>query len=152
MSVPADETLALENFVPYRLSIVANRVSGGLSRLYAERFNLSIPQWRVLAVLARGKGVTAEQVCRATAMDKVAVSRAVARLVARRFVIRRRDAADGRRRLLSLSASGRRVYEQIVPLARAYERDLLERVDGARAELGRVLDALEAATAGSDTG
>lgn len=143
MSADDIAVIALEEFLPYRISIVANRVSRGLARLYAQRFDLSIPQWRVLAVLARASGVTAEQVCRLTAMDKVAVSRAVARLAARRYVRRRRDTTDGRRRLLSLSVAGRRVYEQIVPLALGYERALLEQIDVSPAELRRVLTALE---------
>lgn len=143
----SDTALALGRFLPYRLSLVANRVSRGLAQLYAQRFNLTIPQWRVIAVLAGEPGISADRVCALTAMDKVAVSRAVARLAARRYLTRRRDPSDGRRVLLSLSAAGRRVHGQIVPLARAYEAGLLAQLGGVERDLARVLDALETATA-----
>lgn len=142
--------LILEQFVPYRLSLVANRVSRSLSRIYADRFGLSIPQWRVLAVLAQHKRLSAEQVARFTAMDKVAVSRAVARLAGRRYLRRRRDPADRRRSVLSLSRSGRSVYEQIAPLACDYERALLQRLNSARSQLEQVLTDLEQATDARD--
>lgn len=148
----AEAGLTLAQFLPYRLSLIANRVSRQLARLYAERFDLSIAQWRVLAVLAAEDDVGADHVCRMTAMDKVAVSRAVSRLVARRYVRRRRDSADRRRVLLSLSATGRRVYAQIVPLARAYETQLVSRLGGVDDDLTRVLDALEDATAADPSG
>lgn len=137
------DVLRLAQFLPYRLSALANRVSRALSREYAERFGLTIPQWRVMAVLGAQDAESAEEVGRATAMDKVAVSRAVTRLAARRLVLRRRDAADGRRLVLSLSAEGRRIYAEIVPLARAFEDRLTKGMPGGRERLMTVLDELE---------
>ena len=137
--------LRLEQFLPYRLSVLANRVSRALSREYAEAFGLTIPEWRVMAVLGAGDARSAEAVSRATAMDKVAVSRAVARLAARRLVLRRRDATDRRRLVLNLSAEGQRTYERIVPLAAAFEKRLADGLRGGRERLIRVLDELDAA-------
>lgn len=145
-AAPEDPLLELEHFVPYRLSLVANRMSRALSRIYAERFDLTIPQWRVPAVLAQYPAVSAEQVGRLTAMDKVAVSRAVARLLRRRYLHRRRDRDDRRRSVLSLSPAGTVVYRQIAPLARAYESALLQRLRTARKDLDRLLTDLEHAT------
>ncbi|MDF3075296.1 MAG: MarR family transcriptional regulator [Alphaproteobacteria bacterium] len=64
--------LVLEQFLPYRLSIVAQTVSGALSKLYASRFDLSVPQWRVMAVLGRYEPISANEVCDRVVMDKVA--------------------------------------------------------------------------------
>lgn len=77
MSVPASAipALDLEHFLPYRLSVLSNTVSTALAGAYARRFGLSIPQWRVIAVLARTPGLSAAAVAERTAMDKVAVSR-----------------------------------------------------------------------------
>jgi DNA-binding MarR family transcriptional regulator len=117
---------ALEMFLPYRLSIVTQTVSGALSKLYASRFDLSIPQWRVMAVLGRYEPLSANEVCDRVVMDKVAVSRAVQAMLRRGLVERTVDASDRRRSALRLSKRGRAIHAEIVPLAIEYERRLLE--------------------------
>src|SRR6478672_11658564 len=74
-------TLDLEHFLPYRLSVLSNRVSGAIAQMYSERFDLGVTEWRVMAVLGRYPKLSAGEVAQRTAMDKVAVSRAVAGLV-----------------------------------------------------------------------
>lgn len=138
--------LRLERFLPYRLSVLANRTSGALARVYAARFRLSVPQWRVMAVLAETPALSASQVAERTAMDKVMVSRAVTGLLRSRRVRRTTDRGDRRRSVLRLSERGLAVYREIVPLARAYEARLLAALAPAdRAALDRLLDALSAA-------
>jgi DNA-binding MarR family transcriptional regulator len=117
--------LELEQFLPYRLSVLSNTVSTALAGAYARRFGLTIPQWRVIAVLARTPGLSAAGVVERTAMDKVAVSRAVTGLVRARRVRRVLAPSDRRRSVLTLTARGMQVYGRIVPLALAYERRLL---------------------------
>lgn len=114
----------LEAFLPYRLSITANRISRAFARAYAERFGLTIPEWRVMAVLGTGGPISAGGIVERTAMDKVKVSRAVAALEAKGQLARRPHPEDRRSALLELTAAGRRVFEQIVPLARALEAEL----------------------------
>ena len=106
--------------------MLANTVSRALARQYQERFGLSVPQWRVMAVLGRFPDLSASEVAEKTAMDKVMVSRAVAGLLAEGRLERRTAEHDRRRSRLRLSVAGRQVYAQIVPLARAYEAQLLE--------------------------
>jgi DNA-binding MarR family transcriptional regulator len=118
-------TLELDRFLPYRLSVLSNIVSTAISGAYEKRFGLTIPQWRVMAVLAMTPDLSAAEVAERTAMDKVAVSRAVASLLRERRVVRRTARADRRRSLLRLSAAGRKVYAQVVPMALDYEKDLL---------------------------
>ena len=69
--------MKLHEFTPYRLSVLTNRISNLIARAYTDRFGISIPQWRVIAVLGEESGITATEVVQRTAMDKVAVSRAV---------------------------------------------------------------------------
>ncbi len=121
--------LNLDDFLPYRLSVLSNTVSRALARLYQQRFGLSIPEWRVMAILGSASGLTALQVVERSAMDKVAVSRAVARLVARGLIVATGDDSDRRRRRLALTTDGKAMYDEIVPLALDYERGLLERLD-----------------------
>jgi len=142
--------LDLDHFLPYRLSVLTNRISQGLAELYAARFSLSITQWRVIAVLGRYPGLSATAVAERAAMDKVAVSRAVAHLLERGLLERQMHAADRRRSILRLSAQGGCVYAQIVPLALDYEREVLAALDaGERETLARLLDTLGRRFAGS---
>ena len=121
-----DVELILENFLPYRLSILSNTVSGTVARVYDKRFNLSIPEWRVIAILGRFPGLSAVEVAERTLMDKVAVSRAVSKLIKNGRIDREFADADRRRSILNLSEEGRRVHDEIAPLALQFERDLLQ--------------------------
>lgn len=114
----------LNKFLPYRLSALTNRISHAFAQLYSERFDLTVPEWRVLAVLGQEAGLSADQVCARTEMDKVSVSRAVARLLEKGHLAREFARADRRRSELKLSARGRAVYRRIIPLGRVYEASL----------------------------
>ncbi|PJK02060.1 MarR family transcriptional regulator [Lysobacteraceae bacterium NML75-0749] len=131
--------LDLDSFLPYRLSVLSNRISQSIARLYAERFGISITEWRVIAVLGRYSGLSANQVAERTAMDKVAVSRTLARLVERGLIVRSTDDDDRRRSVLVLSARGKRIHTQIAPLALEMEHKLLAGFDK---EERRLLDRL----------
>jgi DNA-binding MarR family transcriptional regulator len=120
------QALELENFLPYRLSILAQIVSESLHDLYAGPFGLTVTQWRVMAALGRFAPLSASDVGQRIVMDKVAVSRAVAGLMKRGLVERATDRSDRRRALLRLSSRGRAMHQRIVPLALAYEGRLYE--------------------------
>jgi DNA-binding MarR family transcriptional regulator len=136
--------LDLEHFLPYRLSVLSNRVSTAIARVYSQRFALGVTEWRVMAVLGRYPDVSANEVAQRTAMDKVAVSRAVASLLEAGRVERDTHGDDRRRSVLRLSASGQRIHDQVAPLALAFERQLLgDMAEGERALLFRLLDRLD---------
>ena len=120
------DKLHLEHFVPYRLSVLTNIVSMSIAEAYEREFGLSIPQWRVIAVLARYPDLSAIEVAERTAMDKVAVSRAVQGLLAAGRLVRAYDAGDRRRTRLRLSRAGQSVYTRVAPLALSYEKKLLD--------------------------
>ncbi len=137
--------LELERFLPYRLSILSNRMSQAIAREYQQRFDLSMTEWRVIAVLARldGEPVSAREVAAYTAMDKVAISRALSRLVAAGRVARRTDDGDKRRAMLRLTAKGWKIHDSVAPRARAHERAVLALLNGEeRRTLERILDKL----------
>ena len=137
--------LVLEDFLPYRLSVLSNRISHAISTVYVDRFKLSITEWRVMAVLGRSPGLSANEVADRTAMDKVAVSRAVARLVSAGRLDREIHGHDRRRSVLTLSEEGTRIYNAVAPTALAFEARLLEGFDeNDRALLYRLLDRLDA--------
>ncbi|WP_417519571.1 MarR family winged helix-turn-helix transcriptional regulator [Minwuia sp.] len=124
-----DETLDLPAFLPYQLSVASNRVSAEIARLYADRFGLTIPEWRMMAILGRFPGLSANEVAERAAMDKVQVSRAVARMISSGLLDRTLSPDDRRRSALQLSDNGLNIYRQIVPLAKSYERRIAERLE-----------------------
>src|SRR5881394_2671738 len=135
--------LHLERFLPYRLSVLSNTVSSAIAAAYFMHFGLSIPEWRIVAVLAANPGLSAAEVTARTAMDKVAVSRAVATLLAAGRLRRTTAPADRRRTHLALTPAGTRVYAQVVPMALDYERRLVAPLSKQeRATLVRVLRVL----------
>ncbi|HSR64544.1 MAG TPA: MarR family winged helix-turn-helix transcriptional regulator [Xanthomonadaceae bacterium] len=137
-------TLELEQFLPYRLSVLSNRVSGAIARVYSERFALGVTEWRVMAVLGRYPDLSAGEVAQRTAMDKVAVSRAVASLLEAGRLERETHGDDRRRSVLRLSAAGQAIYREVAPLALDFEQRLLAGMVAAeRAALFRLLDRLD---------
>jgi DNA-binding MarR family transcriptional regulator len=134
-----DERLNLQKFLPYRLSVLSNRLSAAIAESYSRRYGLSIPEWRVIAVLALEPGLSAAEVAERTAMDKVAVSRAVRRLLSTGRARRETAAGDRRRSVLELTPDGRRIYRRVTPALRRYEAELLA---GLSATEQRQLDAI----------
>jgi len=133
-------TFDLNEFLPYRLSTLTNRISRALALLYSKQFDLTIPEWRVMAVLGQESGLSADQVCARTGMDKVTVSRAVMRLLDHGRVRREFASADRRRSVLELSARGRQVHRKIIPLAKAYQSRLAANLSAAeQAQLLKLL-------------
>lgn len=116
--------LKLNQFLPYQLNQLAETVSRSFSRIYAEKYGIGIPEWRVIATLGEYEVVTARDVSSSTAMHKTKVSRAVAALEKRGFVTRDKNPDDMREQALKLTAAGIAVYEDIIPKALAYSQEL----------------------------
>ncbi|WP_336055960.1 MarR family winged helix-turn-helix transcriptional regulator [Nitratireductor sp. CH_MIT9313-5] len=127
----ADDVLILEDFLPYRLNRLAEAVSRDFSRIYRERYGLTRPEWRTLAALGQYCTMTATQIGANSAMHKTKVSRAVAELERRGWLLRETDPSDRRVEHLQLSRSGTAAYRALVPLAKDYERKLLAALEAA---------------------
>jgi DNA-binding MarR family transcriptional regulator len=122
------DELILEDFLPYRLSVTSHTVSTNIARIYEKRFGVSIPEWRVIAVLGRYPGLSAVEVADRTLMDKVAVSRAVTKLIKNGRIDRQFADADRRRSILNLSEEGQKVHNEIAPLALEFEQQLVHNI------------------------
>ncbi|WP_422375853.1 MarR family winged helix-turn-helix transcriptional regulator [Roseibium sp.] len=116
--------LQLRHFLPYRLNHLAETVSRSFSKIYADTYGIGIPEWRVLATLGEHREMTARDVSQATSMHKTKVSRAVAALEKQDLIQRVKNPEDQREQTLKLSKEGIAVYEDIVPRALAYSRQL----------------------------
>ncbi|MXQ12587.1 MarR family winged helix-turn-helix transcriptional regulator [Microvirga makkahensis] len=117
----SNPTVILESFLPYRLNVLASLTSNALAQIYAERFGLSIPAWRVVATLGQYENRTARDIAAHGVMHKSTVSRAVASLEQRGLIARRSNKDDRREELLELTAEGREIYEALAPEALAFE-------------------------------
>ena len=120
-----NRTLRLDDFLPYRLSFTSNLVSETVAGTSQSLFDLRIPEWRVIAVVAEHEGISQLDIGLRTRMDKVTVSRAARSLEERGIVRREANEDDARSLWLSLTAEGRRIYVKVIPAAVELEREVL---------------------------
>ena len=125
----ADVSLRLDAFIPYLLSVTSNVVSDAIASSYQALFGLTIPEWRLIAVIGEDDGITQQQVGRRTRMDKVTVSRATIALVDRGLVERKPHASDRRSQSLHLTKAGHDLYDQVAPKALELERRIFASFD-----------------------
>ena len=144
-------TLKLDDFLPYRLSIASNRVSAAIASAYQALFGLKISEWRLVAVIAEGPGMTQQALGLATRMDKVTVSRAAAALVERGLVARQPNPGDQRSHMLVLTATGRALYDDVAPKALELEAQVFAGFSPKEiATFRTMLDRIEASAAPFD--
>jgi len=136
--------LELDVFLPYRLSVLQQEVSRLIATAYAEKHCLMRNDWRVMVVLGNDQPLSANEACDRTNMDKVQVSRAIARLLGRKLVVRAQDTKDRRRWNLRLTPRGEAMNRDIVPLVRAREAELLDVLSASeRSQLDALIDKLD---------
>ncbi len=117
--------LTLERYLPYRLSILSNKVSSLVAQAYKDKFALSITEWRIMAVLGEYPGASADEISVKTQIEKSIISRAISKLLKRKLIERELAKEDKRRSQIALSETGLEVYREIVPLSYEYEEKLL---------------------------
>lgn len=121
---PADDVLALEGFLPYRLARAAEIVSRQFAALYRERHGMTRPEWRTLATIGQFNRITATEIGAHSSMHKTKVSRAIRALEQRKWISRQADDTDRRVEHIELTREGRQRYRDLVALARTYEAKL----------------------------
>lgn len=137
-----NEHFKLEDFLPFRLNVLAQEVSERLSEIYAKRFSLDIPQWRILANLASRGEMTAQEVAFVTFSHKSTISRAVAELEIRKLIERTTSTKDKRAFAMGLTPKGRKMFEQLLPLVLEFEQNLMNKL--AATERAMLIDGLAA--------
>ena len=142
-SLQPHKILQLERYLPYRLSILSNRISALISEIYSDKFALSITEWRIMAVLGEYPDVSAEAVSLKTQIEKSILSRAINKLVQRKLLQREFDPLDRRRSMLRLTATGLSVYDEVVPVSYDYEKALVSFfTDAEREQFSEFIDRL----------
>ena len=142
-SLQPHKILQLKRYLPYRLSILSNRISALISEIYSDKFALSITEWRIMAVLGEYPDVSADEVSLKTQIEKSILSRAINKLVQRKLLQREFDPLDRRRSMLRLTATGLSVYDEVVPVSYDYEKALVSRfTDAEREQFSEFIDRL----------
>jgi DNA-binding MarR family transcriptional regulator len=132
--------LVLDQFLPYRLNRLASAISHDARQVYAQDYDLTVPEWRLLATLGEFDRLTAKAIGSHSAMHKTKVSRAAKSLEDRRWLVREINETDRREEFLTLTKQGRDAYRHLVPKLLAFERTLCAKLgqDGTQV----VLDAI----------
>jgi len=133
----------LEEFLPYQLAVLAERVSQGFSALYRRKYGLSVAEWRVVAHLGQSGKVSVRDIHRHAMLGKSQISRAASRLERDGYVAKTANPADGRLVSLALTDKGKAMLADLTPQAKAYERAVLSELDdgtGFRAAIKRLLE------------
>lgn len=134
----------LSSFLPYRFSVLASAMSREFAKCYEYEHGISNAEWRVIAHLADHQSISVREIVSRVDLDKVRVSRAVARLNEDGFISKKTNPDDKRLVVLSLSRKGRSLYERIVPRALDFEDSLLaEFSDTDRQRLAKLLHKFE---------
>ncbi len=118
-------TFKLNEFLPYKLSILSQTISQLIGQAYGARFNLTMSQWRCLVIIAAHSHVTAKIICTHTLLDKMTVSRAIRALKICELIKLSPSPDDKRKQLIVLSESGQKIYDEVLPIALGYEKSLL---------------------------
>lgn len=123
---------SLADFLPYRLSVLAGRLSREFSARYQDRFGISIPEWRVVAHLSQAGTVSVREIYEMVDMDKSKVSRAAARLEQAGYVEKKVNPQDRRLVELSLTIKGKDMMAELAELANTYQAELEARLAEAK--------------------
>ncbi|MCA1935406.1 MarR family winged helix-turn-helix transcriptional regulator [Asticcacaulis sp.] len=127
--------LSLDNYLPYRLSVASNAVSGLISTAYDSLYGLKIPEWRLIWVLNEDGPSTQQALVKRTGMDKVTISRAAQALAKRRLITRAPHEHDGRSHHLILTPEGQRLFNDVAPSAVEFEKEVLANLSVEEIEL-----------------
>jgi DNA-binding MarR family transcriptional regulator len=116
-AAPSGPVLDLNEHVPTRVAIFANRLSRAASRFYRKHYRIGVVEWRLIMYVGREKETRANRICRETDLDKGAVSRSLANLQQMGMVSVKEDGSDSRRNNVALTAKGRALHSELVPIA-----------------------------------
>lgn len=123
--------MALGEFLPFRIAVLSEHIERAIAALHKKCSGIGPAEWRVLVTAGSSPNLCAAEIVRETQLDKVAVSRAVTRLIARGYLERQVAADDRRRSLLRLTRLGESAYVDTVGLALGVEKELLDTLNDA---------------------
>jgi DNA-binding MarR family transcriptional regulator len=112
--------LVLQDFLPYLLNRAGLRIGLMFSR-DIERYNVTLPMWRVMIELWHNGDHRLGELSERTSIDLSTLSRLLMAMQRNKLIVRRRSGLDGRALSLTLTERGLELTEQIAPHALHYE-------------------------------
>ena len=119
------QSLHLERFFPYQFSVLAQQMTEYIAKMYQQKYGLSRYEWRVLAGVSQREIIAAKEIMKMTTLDKMQVSRAIAKLTSNNFLCQQPSQQDKRYNNISLTDAGQALYQEIVPLVKQQEQQML---------------------------
>lgn len=142
----APPLLDIRSFLTYRIARLHFALNAQALRALRRHSDLTLAQWRVLALVADAKDASASELVRRSAIDKGLFSRTARQLEAAGLVASVRSETDRRQQRLSVTDQGARVHSAVLPHMRRRQAGLLDTLtDDQRSALLSALDALEGA-------
>jgi DNA-binding MarR family transcriptional regulator len=132
----------LERYLPYRLTVIAGRLSAELANQYKVKFGISVPEWRVLLNVGYTQDLSVRDIERRVGLEKSKVSRAASKLEAKGYLTKQVDSSDRRLLKLEVTDKGREMLAKLIPLAQAYQLELKGLLGDQEASLHQALDRL----------
>lgn len=127
-----------QGYVPYLLRRISDtlieRFTAGL-----EPYGITLPMWRVLAVLHRRGGTRFGVLVRQTLIEPPTMSRLIATLRTKGLISKASSAVDARGVLILPTAKGLSLVERLTPHAFAVEKETLASLTEDEAEMFRRL-------------
>ena len=117
-------TRFFEDYLSYLLAQASYAIYKEFDRA-VRAAGLSSLEWRVLATLSDGDGLTVGEVARAVIAQQPTLTKLIDRMVEQGLVGKRDDPSDRRRTLVYETAQGRRIVKPLLAAAKAHERAAL---------------------------
>jgi DNA-binding MarR family transcriptional regulator len=143
--------LSVEDFLSFRVTRLSNALRANLTKRYLAEFELSLPEWRLLALVARFAPMRFSEVTSRSRMDKGQVSRTLRAMAKRGMTKMKTIRGRGGRPaevlaapvMVSITAKGRNLYRAVLPVARKRQAEMLMTLsERDRLELYTVMDRL----------
>ncbi len=134
-----DDNFDLTAFLPYLLNQAAEESSLAFTQLYKNKYGMLRTEWRVLFHLGSFGQMTATDIVTRAKIHKTKISRAVNKLVEKRFVVRERSEDDRRQEYLTLTATGEAAYLDLRGVAESYDEQISRRFTDGEVRLLRMM-------------
>lgn len=137
----------LDRYLPYRFTVLAARLSAELAKQYKTKYDISMPEWRVLLNVGYAADLSVRDIEKRVSLEKSKVSRAVAKLEAKGHLTKQVDSSDRRLLKLTLTVQGAELLSKLIPIAESLQSDLNDVLGNQKEPLQLALDKLMEITA-----
>lgn len=134
-----NEEFELQTFLPYLLNQAAEESSLVFQKAYKNKYGMLRTEWRVLFHLGAFGRMTATDIVDRARIHKTKISRAVTKLVEKRFVVRERSENDRRQEFLTLTPAGDLAYRDLRDVAKTYDAEVSKKFTDGEIRLLRMM-------------